>query len=370
MSLINGHTTTTDSIKLSLGKDWSVPDHPVSKPLLRTLAGERSAVPPIWLMRQAGRYLPEYRAIREKTNNFLDLCFNPKLAAEVTLQPIRRFGFDAAILFSDILVVPHALGQHVTFEAGEGPQLDALAEPAALKRLRTEIDHSKLAPVYETIDRVKPELPPSVALVGFCGAPWTVATYMIAGCGTADQLPARLFAYRHTEAFATLIDILIEASTSYLVRQFAAGVDAVQIFDTWAGVLPADEFRKWCIEPTARIVAGVRQQFPAAQIIGFPRGAGTELSRYLEAVPVDAVGLDWMTELSFARDQIQPLRTIQGNLDPLALLAGGAALDRAIDAILEAFGHRPFIFNLGHGILPDTPIAHVERLIARVRNHV
>jgi len=347
-----------------------VPDNPVTKPLLRTLSGKNSAIPPIWLMRQAGRYLPEYRAIREKTNNFLDLCFNPKLAAEVTLQPIRRFGFDAAIMFSDILVVPYALGQHVTFEAGEGPQLDALNDPAALKRLRIEIDHTKLAPIYETITRVKPELPSSVALLGFCGAPWTVATYMIAGCGTPDQSPARLFAYRHPEAFAKLIDILTEASASYLVRQFAAGVDAVQIFDTWAGVLPADEFRKWCIEPVARIVASVRAQFPAARIIGFPRGAGTELARYLEAVPIDALGLDWMIELSFARDQIQPLRTIQGNLDPLALLAGGAALDRGVDAILEAFGQRPFIFNLGHGILPDTPIAHVERLIARVRNHV
>jgi uroporphyrinogen decarboxylase len=347
-----------------------VADNPVTKPLLRALARERNAVPPIWLMRQAGRYLPEYRAIREKTKGFLDLCFNPKLAAEVTLQPIRRFGFDAAILFSDILVVPHALGQHVTFEAGEGPQLDALKEPSAIERLRPEIDHSELAPVYETIARIRPELPPSVALLGFCGAPWTVATYMIAGCGTPDQLPARLFAYRHPQAFAKLIDILTKASASYLIKQFVAGVEAVQIFDTWAGVLPADEFRKWCIEPVARIVGSVREQIPAARIIGFPRGAGTELTRYLEAVPVDAIGLDWMTELSFARDQIQPLRTIQGNLDPLALLAGGAALDRATDAILEAFGGSPFIFNLGHGILPDTPIAHVERLIARVRGHV
>jgi uroporphyrinogen decarboxylase len=347
-----------------------VADNPVTKPLLRALARGRNAVPPIWLMRQAGRYLPEYRAIREKTKSFLDLCFNPKLAAEVTLQPIRRFGFDAAILFSDILVVPHALGQHVTFEAGEGPQLDALKEPSAIERLRPQIDPGKLAPVYETIARVKSELPPSVALLGFCGAPWTVATYMIAGCGTPDQLPARLFAYRHPQAFAKLIDILTEASASYLIKQFAAGVEAVQIFDTWAGVLPADEFRKWCIEPVARIVAGVREQIPTARIIGFPRGAGTELTRYLEAVPVDAIGLDWMTELSFARDQIQPLRTVQGNLDPLALLAGGAALDHATDAILEAFGGSPFIFNLGHGILPDTPISHVERLIARVRGHV
>src|SRR5580692_7002463 len=218
------------------------------KPLLDVLTGHRQKVPPIWLMRQAGRYLPEYRELRRRAGNFLELCFNPELAAEVTLQPIRRFGFDAAILFSDILVVPYALGQHVTFETGEGPRLDALTESAAFTRLGTEIDHAKLAPVYETIENVKKELPPSVALLGFCGAPWTVATYMIAGCGTADQLPARLFAYRHAEAFSKLIDILTEASASYLVRQFTAGVDAVQIFDTWAGVLPTGEFRKWCIE--------------------------------------------------------------------------------------------------------------------------
>jgi uroporphyrinogen decarboxylase len=344
-----------------------VADKPVTKPLLRALAREQNTMPPIWLMRQAGRYLPEYRAIRSRTESFLDLCFNPKLAADVTLQPIWRFGFDAAILFSDILVVPHALGQHVTFEGGEGPRLDALANPAALNRLRSAIDHQVLAPVYETIARVKQELPPAVALLGFCGAPWTVATYMIAGCGTVDQLPARSFAYQHPDAFAGLIAVLIEASASYLIRQFQAGVDAVQIFDTWAGVLPSDEFRKWCIEPTARIVAMVREAIPQARIIGFPRGAATELGPYLDAVAVDAVSLDWMIELGFARDHVQPRRCVQGNLDPLALLVGGAALDRAIDAILGAFGHGPFIFNLGHGVLPETPVAHVERLVARVR---
>jgi uroporphyrinogen decarboxylase len=318
-------------------------------------------------MRQAGRYLPEYRAIRETTDSFLDLCFDPKLAAEVTLQPIHRFGFDAAILFSDILVIPHALGQRVTFESGEGPRLAALDEPSALCRLRREVDHAALGPVYETIARVKQELSPAVALLGFCGAPWTVATYMIAGCGTADQLPARLFAYRYADAFATLIDVLVEASAGYLIRQFEAGVDAVQIFDTWAGVLPGEEFQKWCIEPTARIVAAVRNRIPGAKIIGFPRGAGTRLARYIAAVPVDAVGLDWMVDLAFARDQIQKQRPVQGNLDPLALLAGGVGLDRAIDAILEAFAPGPFIFNLGHGVLPDTPLAHVEQLVARVR---
>jgi uroporphyrinogen decarboxylase len=317
-------------------------------------------------MRQAGRYLPEYRAIRDKTKNFLDLCFNPQLAAEVTLQPIHRFGFDAAILFSDILVVPHALGRHVRFE-DDGPRLDPLNEPSAVHRLRREVDDAVLGPVYETVVRVKKELPESVTLLGFCGAPWTVATYMIAGAGTPDQLPARQFAYRHGEAFAELIEVLVEASASYLVKQLAAGADAVQIFDTWAGVLPPDEFRKWCIEPCARIVAAVRNSIPGAKIIGFPRGAGTKLTQYLAAVPVDAVGLDWMIELGFARDRIQRQRPVQGNLDPLVLLTGGAALDRAIDRILEAFAEGPFIFNLGHGVLPETPVAHVERLVARVR---
>jgi uroporphyrinogen decarboxylase len=344
-----------------------MPDRAVTKPLLSVLAGKPVSSPPIWLMRQAGRYLPEYRALREQAGSFLDLCFNPKLASEVTLQPIRRFGFDAAILFSDILVIPHALGQRVSFVEGEGPRLDPLSEPSALVRLRDEVDHEALVPIYETIGRVRQDLPPDVALLGFCGAPWTVATYMIAGRGTPDQSPARLFAYQQPEAFSALIEKLVEASTSYLVRQFEAGVDAVQIFDTWAGVLPADEFEKWCIKPVAQIVKAVREKVPAARIIGFPRGAGTELARYLDAIEIDAIGLDWMVELGVARDQVQPKRTVQGNLDPLALLAGGDALDRAVDAIMETLGQRPFIFNLGHGILPNTPIAHVEHLVARVR---
>jgi uroporphyrinogen decarboxylase len=339
----------------------------VRKPLLRVLAGEREPIPPLWLMRQAGRYLPEYRALREKAAGFLDLCFDAERAAEITLQPIRRFGFDAAILFSDILVVPHALGQYVTFIEGEGPRLEALNDPTALGMLRTEIDHRVLAPVYDAIARVRQDLPHAVTFLGFCGAPWTVATYMIAGQGTPDQSPARLFAYRYPDAFAKLIEILVDASSSYLVRQFAAGVDAVQIFDTWAGVLPAQEFEMWCIRPIALIVEKVRNEIPDARIIGFPRGAGTELMRYLDAVAVDAVGLDWTVELEFARSMIQKQRPVQGNLDPLALLAGGVTLDRSIDAILAAFAQGAFIFNLGHGVLPETPISHVERLVERVR---
>jgi len=336
--------------------------------ILDVLANKVPAETPIWLMRQAGRYLPEYREIRAKAGSFLSLCFSPALAAEVTLQPIRRFGFDAAILFSDILVVPHALGQRVTFEAGEGPQLSpAIASAFALAELASNIDLNALAPVFETIARVRAQLPHEVALLGFCGAPWTVATYMVAGFGTPDQAPARLFAYRDPDGFQKLIDLLVRASTDYLTAQFHAGVDAVQLFDTWAGVLGADEFNQWCTKPGGKIVSGVRQRIPDARIIGFPRGAGTSLVGYVDSVPFDAIGLDWMIDRKFARDEIQSRRPVQGNLDPMALLAGGAALDREVDAVLASFSGKPFIFNLGHGILPETPVAHVEQMVTRVR---
>ena len=340
----------------------------MNKPLLDVLDHQPRTPPPIWLMRQAGRYLPEYRLVRQKADDFLKLCFTPKLAAEVTLQPVRRFGFDAAILFSDILVIPHALGQPVRFTVGEGPQLDAIADRAGLVALKGELDHAVLAPVYETIGMVKAVLPANVALLGFCGAPWTVASYMIAGRGTPHQEPARLFAYGDPAGFAGLIDKLVAASASYLIRQLQAGVDAVQIFDTWAGILPDEEFTRWCIEPTQRIIAEVRRHVPGARVIGFPRGVGTALLRYIEDVPVDAVGLDWTVDLVFARDQIQWRVPVQGNLDPLALVAGGAALDQAIDRILEVFSQGPFIFNLGHGITPETPVAHVEAMVKQVRS--
>ncbi|HXW25856.1 MAG TPA: uroporphyrinogen decarboxylase [Xanthobacteraceae bacterium] len=333
------------------------------KKLLEVLAGASQVPPPAWLMRQAGRYLPEYRALRERAGSFLDLCFTPTLAAEATLQPVRRFRFDAAILFSDILVVPLALGQPVTFEAGDGPRLDV----DALNHLGEGIDHGRLGPIYEAIGRVKTVLAPDTALIGFCGAPWTVATYMVAGRGTPDQAPARTFAYGDPRTFGRLIDRLVTASVEYLVRQFQAGVDAVQIFDTWAGTLPPEEFRRWCIEPVARVVKGVRAAVPGAAIIGFPRGAGTCLPAYVAQAGVTAVGLDWMIDRGFACAHVPPAMAIQGNLDPLVLRAGGAALDAATDAVLAAFCGRPFIFNLGHGILPDTPIAHVERMLARVR---
>jgi uroporphyrinogen decarboxylase len=339
----------------------------VKSPILDVLAGKRQEQPPVWLMRQAGRYLPEYRAVRARAGGFLDLCFSPKLACEVTLQPIRRFGFDAAILFSDILVVPHALGQQVRFEAGEGPWLEAAPDAASIARLRDRLDHEALAPVYETIGRVRGELPKTVAFLGFCGAPWTVATYMVAGRGTEDQAPARLFAYRDPDGFSRLISLLVEASADYLVRQLEAGVDAVQIFDTWAGILSNDQFDRWCVAPVREIVAKVRSRVPDARIIAFPRGAGTRLMRYVEQVPLNAVGLDWMVDLGFARNTIQRVLAVQGNLDPLVLLSGGRALDDGVDAVVAALGSGPFIFNLGHGILPDTPIEHVERMIKRVR---
>ncbi len=337
------------------------------KPIIEVLAGRRQRIPPVWLMRQAGRYLPEYWEVRRRVESFLDLCFTPRLAAEVTLQPIRRFGFDAAIVFSDILVVPHALGRPVSYEIGRSPQLDPVSDAAAVASLSQELDQNVLAPVYETVKQVKAQLPESVALLGFCGGPWTVATYMIAGRGTADQAPAREFAYRQPQEFGRLIDLLVEASVAYLARQFEAGVDAVQIFDTWAGVLSPDEFRRWCIAPTKRLVTELRRRVAHAKLIGFPRGAGASLVPYLKEVAVDAVGLDWMIDPEFAREEVQRRVPVQGNLDPIVLLAGGAALDRAVDTVLETFGGGPFIFNLGHGILPKTPIAHVEQMLRRVR---
>jgi len=336
------------------------------KPLLRVLAREHEPVPPVWMMRQAGRYLPEYRAVREKAGGFLDLCFNPELAAEVTLQPVRRFGFDAAILFSDILVVPLALGRKVEFTAGEGPRLEPLADAAALTSLHETIDGKVLAPIYETVARVKSQLDTKTALIGFCGAPWTVATYMVAGEATPDQAPARLFAYRDPENFARLIDLLVQGSIEYLVGQLKAGAEVVQIFDTWAGVLGPQQFEHWCIEPTQKIVAGVREQVSGAKIIGFPRGASAMALPYVQLTGVDGIGLDWTYPRGIARDVLQPRATVQGNVDPLALLAGGGALDREVDDVMKELGDGPLIFNLGHGILPATPIAHVDCILRQL----
>jgi len=338
-----------------------------TKPFLEVLSGRRQATPPIWMMRQAGRYLPEYRELRAKAGGFLDLCFTPEYATEITLQPIRRFNFDAAIIFSDILVIPHALGRSVRFEAGEGPRLDPLDTPEKVATLSSHADFAKLEPVYEALRRARRELDAKTALIGFCGAPWTVATYMVAGQGTPDQAPARMMAYRHPDAFERIIDVLVENSILYLVGQLKAGADALQIFDTWAGVLPPREFARWSIEPARRIIAGVRKEFPNAKIIGFPRGAGALLPNYVEATGVDGVSIDWAADPSLIRERVQNRVAVQGNLDPLALIAGGAALDRAIDDVLENYASGRLIFNLGHGILPETPISHVEQMIKRVR---
>jgi uroporphyrinogen decarboxylase len=337
------------------------------KPFLDVLSGQRQPVPPVWMMRQAGRYLPEYREVRSKAGGFLDLCFTPEFAAEVTLQPIRRFNFDAAIIFSDILVIPYALGRAVRFEVGEGPRLDPLDTPEKIKGLASEADFGKLEPVYEALRRVRAELDPKIALIGFCGAPWTVATYMVAGQGTPDQAPARMMAYQHPDAFSNIIDALVANSIEYLLGQLRAGADVLQIFDTWAGVLPPREFERWSIEPTRRIVAGVRAKVPDAKIIGFPRGAGALLPAYVEATKVDAVSIDWAAEPALIRERVQSKVAVQGNLDPLVLIAGGAALDRAVDEVLANFAAGRLIFNLGHGIQPETPIAHVEQMVKRVR---
>lgn len=337
------------------------------KPFMEVLSGRRQPVPPVWMMRQAGRYLPEYRELRARAGGFLDLCFTPEFAAEVTLQPIRRFNFDAAIIFSDILVIPHALGREVRFEVGEGPRLDPLDTPEKIKTLASVADFTKLEPVYEALRRVRRELDPKIALIGFCGAPWTVATYMVAGKGTPDQGPARMLAYREPDAFAKIIDVLVENSIQYLLGQLAAGADVLQIFDTWAGILPPREFERWSIAPTQRIVEGVRKQVPDAKIIGFPRGAGAQLPTYIDRTKVDGVSIDWAAEPSLIRERVQSRVAVQGNLDPLVLIAGGAALDRAVDDVLVNYASGRFIFNLGHGIQPETPIAHVEQMLKRVR---
>ncbi|MCM5559744.1 uroporphyrinogen decarboxylase [Pleomorphomonas sp. JP5] len=333
--------------------------------LLRVLDGERLWPPPVWMMRQAGRYLPEYRATRAKAGSFLDLCYAPKLATEVTLQPIRRFGFDAAILFSDILVLPHALGQKVWFVEGEGPRL----EPVDLSRLVLEPDRllPRLEPVIETVSRIRAELSEETALLGFCGAPWTLITYMIAGRGTPDQMPARRAVLADPAGIDRLVDILVGASIDYLTAQLRAGADAVQIFDTWAGALDDTGFRRLVIEPTKRIVAGVRERVPGARMIGFPKGAGGHLPAYVRETGVDAVGIDWQASLDFVRDAVQPLTAVQGNLDPLHLVVGGEALDASVDKILDRLGDGRLIFNLGHGITPDGSIDNVSRMVARVR---
>lgn len=335
---------------------------------LKPFARQPAQSPPIWLMRQAGRYLPEYREVRARAGGFLNLCYNPELASEVTLQPVRRFGFDAAILFSDILVIPHALGQTVEFLEGEGPRLDPVTSGADLARLDMLQIPKKLSPVYETVRRTRQALSPEVALIGFCGAPWTVASYMVGGRGTPDQADARLWAYRDPETFAQLIEIVTAASIDYLAGQIAAGADVLQIFDSWAGGLPDSEFDRWVVVPTQRIVRELKARHPEVPIIGFPRAVGEKTARYVRETGVDGVScdtgmsLETMAALADNEDVV-----VQGNLDPLLLVAGGNTLETRVRQILEAMQGRPFVFNLGHGIVPQTPIEHVARLVELVR---
>jgi len=335
--------------------------------LLATILGERQERPPLWIMRQAGRYLPEYRETRKAARDFLELCYTPELAAEVTLQPLRRFDLDAAILFSDILVIPDALGQDVRFATGEGPILD----PVTLEnidRLDPARAASHLLPVMETVRRVRAALAPDKTLIGFCGSPWTVATYMLAGRGSPDQWIARRFALEHPQAFARLMDILVETSIAYLAAQFAAGVDMVQLFESWALNLDDAAFAEQVIGPNRRIVEGLRRIVPDAPIVGFPRGAAGNLAFYARETGVNALGLDTTVPLDFVRQALPAALPVQGNLDPLRLVLGGAAMEQRVREIIAAFADRPHIFNLGHGIVPETPIAHVERLVELVKH--
>ncbi|KKZ88863.1 uroporphyrinogen decarboxylase [Rhizobium phaseoli Ch24-10] len=316
-------------------------------------------------MRQAGRYLPEYRETRAKAGSFLDLCYTPDYAVEVTLQPIRRYGFDAAILFSDILVIPDAMKRNVRFTEGHGPEMDPIDE-AGIARLKGEEVVAYLRPVLETVRRLREALPDETTLLGFCGAPWTVATYMIAGHGTPDQAPARLFAYKYPRAFEHLLMLLADVSADYLVAQIDAGADAVQIFDSWAGVLGEKEFEAFAIRPVARMIASIKSQRPHARIIAFAKGAGYQLKAYRQKTGADAIGLDWSVPLTFAAE-LQKDGPVQGNLDPMRVVAGGRALEEGIDDILQHLGHGPLIFNLGHGITPQADPDHVRQLVERVR---
>ena len=338
------------------------------KRLLKALAGETQKRPPIWLMRQAGRYLPEYRQVRDVAGSFLNLCYTPELAEEVTLQPIRRFGFDAAILFSDILVVPDALGQEVAFKEGEGPVLRPITEPGQLSDLDPGAVKDRLSPVYETVSRLSESLPEEVTLIGFAGAPWTVATYMVGGRGSPDQAAAKAWAYRAPAEFQQLIDLLVEATVTHLSAQVDQGAEAVQIFDTWAGSLPELSFRRFALEPVKAITEKLKAKYPGLPVIAFPRGAGPMTETYFRETGVDALSLDTGLQVHWARERLQPQGCVQGNLDPLLLVAGGEEMRAQATYILEEFGDGPFIFNLGHGIVPQTPPEHVAELVELVKN--
>lgn len=335
------------------------------KKLLNVLQGKQELIPPIWLMRQAGRYLPEYRELRAQKGGFLELAYDSDAATEITIQPIRRFGFDAAILFSDILVVPHAMGQELWFEAGEGPRLAPRLAQSELNGLTANPE--RLSPVLDTVRKVSAALPKETTFLGFAGSPWTVATYMVHGQGSKDQSEARRMAYAEPERFSALIEAIITTTVDYLSGQINAGVDAVQLFDSWAGSLSPAQFEKWVIAPNAEIVRRLKARHPNVPIIGFPKGAGGKLAAYAEGTGVDALGLDETIDPHWANRELPNGLPVQGNLDPLVLISGGNDLIKAVENILSAFRNRPHIFNLGHGILPDTPIEHVEHLLSQIR---
>jgi len=335
---------------------------------IKTLRGTKSRIPPIWLMRQAGRYLPEYREIRSQANGFLSLCYTPDLATEVTLQPIKRYDLDAAILFSDILIVPHALGQDVKFVEGDGPRLEPIEDAQSLAQLDLSRTQEKFSIVCEAVSKIRKALTAKKALIGFCGAPWTVATYMVAGRGTTDQAPARSFAYKDPKTFARLIDMITETSFDYLSQQIEAGVNAVQVFDSWAGTLPDNEFDRWVVRPTKQLVSALNTRYPDIPVIGFPRAAGEKTYNYAISTGVQALGCDTSMSLEFMKDELANKGIpLQGNLDPLLLVIGGKAMENRINEILEAMRGKPFIFNLGHGIVPQTPPENVAHLVETVR---
>jgi uroporphyrinogen decarboxylase len=333
--------------------------------LLDTLRGQAGDRRPVWLMRQAGRYLPEYRELRARKGGFLELVYDSEAAAEITLQPVRRFGFDGAILFSDILIVPYAMGQELEFLAGEGPRLS----PPLFDSLLGALDGvpERLQPIYRTVALVRDRLGPETTLLGFAGSPWTVATYMVAGEGSRDHHLARTMAYRDPAGFRAIVDGIVAVTIEYLSGQIAAGAEAVQLFDSWAGSLAPDEFERWVVAPTAAITDAVRARHPGVPLIGFPKGAGAKLAAYARETGIDAVGLDETIDPAWAMQMLPEGLPVQGNLDPLLLLAGGEALERRARRVLEGFAGRPHVFNLGHGIDKETPIEHVEKLLAVVR---
>jgi len=339
----------------------------IEKPLLRVLAGETVSPPPVWLMRQAGRYLAEYREVRSRAKNFIDFCFSPDLAAEVTLQPIRRFGFDAAILFADILLVPIALGRKVWFVTGEGPKLEPF-NVLDFEKLTLNQTEAVLSPIGETLKQVVPQLPDQTTMIGFAGSPWTVATYMVEGGGSKDRFKTRVAAWEHPEAFDGMMDRIADVTAEYLIMQARCGAEVLKLFDSWAEGLPEPLFERVIIRPTRRIIDAVRAAGVDVPIIGFPRGAGTLYPRYARETGVTAIAVDTGVDPAWIQSVLPQGMPVQGHLDPAALRAGGAALNSEVDRLLDSWEGRPHIFNLGHGITPDVPVAHVEQLLARIRN--